>query len=620
MSAGLPAEAEVWTDDRVDPMHRLATSGMMRARGEVRRALREPGHGPIVVYGPTGHGKSLLLHSFLNHPPGRFLPRLLPFASVAPAELRSFVAGWLEAAASQPAGLSNPDNTGTCLSSCPDADDDARLQRLLRPDPDSGLRVLLLVDEIQATPPETFARLLQLCEQHGAAFVGAGLDGPRLEALLAGHVRERERIALRDAWVLGDAGELLDRVAACTGIDALRLKSTIDLGSVIQLSAGNPRMVRMEIAARLRSADLSSSDQPDGTSSRDAAGLEAGSRSRPSRSTRSTPSLKSAAWPPPGLVESSPATPSVPPAPRPHEDLRPDTPSPLSARRQQPAASQRIGWDVIARRLQSLAREAGKQGRWAVEAARTFFVASGAVMIGDITAAIAAGRHIAGRAARRARVVVTGLESRLRSARRTGTSLRHTLGSMTRTGLERGRAGGRVLGRGAVQASARADDWTRDRATAALAAAGSGARLARDWAGLARERIRTRALRTLQTTEMSRFVRPSRLGPPRSAAWWVVSGFILLTATLLAGVGGRVAETPQSRATPAAVVPAGTARLQVNAVPWAQVEVDGRAIGSTPLSVEVPPGPHRVRVEMADGRVLERAVVVEKAGERVAFR
>ena len=40
--------------------------------------------------------------------------------------------------------------------------------------------------------------------------------------------------------------------------------------------------------------------------------------------------------------------------------------------------------------------------------------------------------------------------------------------------------------------------------------------------------------------------------------------------------------------------------------PWAEIELDGKAVGETPLGeLPISPGPHVVRAKLADGRVLE---------------
>jgi type II secretory pathway predicted ATPase ExeA len=50
-------------------------------------------------------------------------------------------------------------------------------------------------------------------------------------------------------------------------------------------------------------------------------------------------------------------------------------------------------------------------------------------------------------------------------------------------------------------------------------------------------------------------------------------------------------------------------RLNVNAAPWAEIQLDGRPVGETPIGeLPVAPGPHRVSATLPDGRVLEREI------------
>lgn len=74
-------------------------------------------------------------------------------------------------------------------------------------------------------------------------------------------------------------------------------------------------------------------------------------------------------------------------------------------------------------------------------------------------------------------------------------------------------------------------------------------------------------------------------------------------------------------APPPAAEPAVTlVAVHVNARPWARVEVDGRALGLTPLgNVPLRPGTHRFRAELADGRVVERDVHVDANNRQVTF-
>jgi type II secretory pathway predicted ATPase ExeA len=61
-------------------------------------------------------------------------------------------------------------------------------------------------------------------------------------------------------------------------------------------------------------------------------------------------------------------------------------------------------------------------------------------------------------------------------------------------------------------------------------------------------------------------------------------------------------------ATPPAPPPAGP-RLSVNAAPWAEIHLDGKPVGETPLGeLAVAPGPHVVTATLPDGRVIERSV------------
>jgi hypothetical protein len=55
--------------------------------------------------------------------------------------------------------------------------------------------------------------------------------------------------------------------------------------------------------------------------------------------------------------------------------------------------------------------------------------------------------------------------------------------------------------------------------------------------------------------------------------------------------------------------PAPGPRLSVNAAPWAEIHLDGRPVGETPLGeLTVAPGLHVVTATLPDGRVLERSV------------
>ena len=68
----------------------------------------------------------------------------------------------------------------------------------------------------------------------------------------------------------------------------------------------------------------------------------------------------------------------------------------------------------------------------------------------------------------------------------------------------------------------------------------------------------------------------------------------------------------------AAVVP--TIPVDVNATPWATIEIDGKSLGETPLAgVPLVPGTHRFRATFPGGRVVERDVRIDARRRRVVL-
>lgn len=60
---------------------------------------------------------------------------------------------------------------------------------------------------------------------------------------------------------------------------------------------------------------------------------------------------------------------------------------------------------------------------------------------------------------------------------------------------------------------------------------------------------------------------------------------------------------------------ADTGTLHVTVIPWGDVFVDGRAQGRSPVTVPLPPGTHRVRVESESG-VVTRSVTISAGGRQ----
>lgn len=136
--------------------------------------------------------------------------------------------------------------------------------------------------------------------------------------------------------------------------------------------------------------------------------------------------------------------------------------------------------------------------------------------------------------------------------------------------------------------------------------------------------------------------KPRRARPswrPRLAALALAALATALVATLLARREPGTPPGADAESSPAAPEPpageagapeaargagsatsAGTLRVNLNAIPWARVEVDGIEVGETPLAgVPLRPGPHSFRAELPDGRIVERRVEIDAAHRHLVF-
>jgi hypothetical protein len=70
----------------------------------------------------------------------------------------------------------------------------------------------------------------------------------------------------------------------------------------------------------------------------------------------------------------------------------------------------------------------------------------------------------------------------------------------------------------------------------------------------------------------------------------------------------------------AASEPPPTHSVAINATPWASIEVDGRALGETPIAgIELEEGRHRFRARMPDGSVREQLLQIDADHRYVVF-
>lgn len=117
-----------------------------------------------------------------------------------------------------------------------------------------------------------------------------------------------------------------------------------------------------------------------------------------------------------------------------------------------------------------------------------------------------------------------------------------------------------------------------------------------------------------------------RLGRPgRGMSTWRRVG-IAASAAVVAGVitglfSILLRTTEPTGAAVLAAVSAAPVLVDINAVPWATIVVDGREVGATPIGdLSLAPGSHRIQARFGYGELVERTVEVSDENRRVGFR
>ncbi len=91
-------------------------------------------------------------------------------------------------------------------------------------------------------------------------------------------------------------------------------------------------------------------------------------------------------------------------------------------------------------------------------------------------------------------------------------------------------------------------------------------------------------------------------------------------ATRAEALSGPVDSPSEPPAQPALPEVAPLVKVHINATPWAEIEVDGRALGVTPLgNVAMDAGSHEILARFPDGHVVTRSVTVSDTQRRVSF-
>jgi hypothetical protein len=64
----------------------------------------------------------------------------------------------------------------------------------------------------------------------------------------------------------------------------------------------------------------------------------------------------------------------------------------------------------------------------------------------------------------------------------------------------------------------------------------------------------------------------------------------------------------------------GLFAVQINATPWAEIQIDGVTLGPTPLAnIPLLAGTHLFRAKMANGLIIERAIHIDAENRFIRF-
>ena len=117
-----------------------------------------------------------------------------------------------------------------------------------------------------------------------------------------------------------------------------------------------------------------------------------------------------------------------------------------------------------------------------------------------------------------------------------------------------------------------------------------------------------------------RLGRPGRVMSRWRHAWIAASAAVV--AGLITGSFSILSRTPEPTGAPALpAVAAAPVLVDINAVPWAHIVVDGREVGATPIGdLSMAPGTHRIQARFRYGESAVRTVEVSDENRRVGFR
>jgi AAA domain-containing protein len=217
--------------DCADPGNAIPSAACDRALLALEQAIVAL-RNPIVLLGPVGAGKTLLLRRIVERPPPSIRTVFLPWLNV-PAE---DVAPWIRAFAGSEGAQ----------------DDFVAAARAFQA---RGLRTLLLVDEAQSMPRDSAERLAELVSgaRPAVQVLLAGMDGRSLRAAVAAFPGAAEYVELASEVT---PHEVATWVHNTIHAEQLSLPNDLDWVELVQRAKGVPRLVRWELERRLATGDL----------------------------------------------------------------------------------------------------------------------------------------------------------------------------------------------------------------------------------------------------------------------------------------------------------------------------------------------------------------------------
>jgi hypothetical protein len=216
--------------DCADPGSAIPSSACDRALAALEQAIVAR-RSPIVLLGPIGAGKTLLLHRIVDRPPPSIRTIFLPWLNVPPEE----VIPWIRAFES---------------SEAPAAD----FVAVARAFHAQGVRTLLMVDEAQSMPRGSAVRLAELVSAAGSAVqvLLAGMEGASMQAAVEVFHGDAEHVELEGEVTPPEVATWAHNTLNADELSRLR---ELDWAELVHKVQGIPRLVRWELERRLAMGD-----------------------------------------------------------------------------------------------------------------------------------------------------------------------------------------------------------------------------------------------------------------------------------------------------------------------------------------------------------------------------